>query len=245
MELTYDQIARDAARAGLDLRGAFHPYPGEFGGAGEDQFDAAGADAGATLVLLGFAGGDRFAGFARSREFADGAPHPLDRWSRRLVEGLAADWGGVALFPFGGPPWHPFQRWAMRAEPVHPSPIGLLIHPEYGLWHSYRGAVLLKRRLSLPPRAGDGERETEGEGVGTRSPCEACPARPCLAACPVGAYTVEGFDPAPCAAHLASPAGAPCMEDGCLARRACPVGARHRHGPTQAAFTMAAFLRAR
>ncbi len=35
------------------------------------------------------------------------------------------------------------------------------------------------------------------------------------------------------------------MTGGCLARRACPVGAEQAHGPEQAAFTMRAFLRAR
>jgi len=35
------------------------------------------------------------------------------------------------------------------------------------------------------------------------------------------------------------------MEGGCLARRACPVGAEHAHQPAQAAFHMRAFLAAR
>ena len=39
---------------------------------------------------------------------------PLDRWSRRLIERLARELGGRALFPFGGPPFLPFQRWASQ-----------------------------------------------------------------------------------------------------------------------------------
>ncbi len=30
----------------------------------------------------------------------------------------------------------------MAAEGLKPSPLGLLMHPEYGLWHGYRGAIL-------------------------------------------------------------------------------------------------------
>jgi hypothetical protein len=61
----------------------------------------------------------------------------------------------------------------------------------------------------------------------------------------VGAFSADGYDVAACAAHLKSAAGADCMTGGCLARRACPVGAEHRHAPDQAAFTMRAFLQAR
>src|SRR4030095_137820 len=43
-------------------------------------------------------------------------------------------------------------RWAMRAEAVAPSPLGILIHPDYGLWHAYRGALAFAERLALPPR---------------------------------------------------------------------------------------------
>lgn len=204
------------AEAGLAVRGAFHPGP--------DDGVACG-----TLLLLGFAGELGWPAFARSAEAQDGAPHPLDRWSRRVIDALAASLGGSALYPFGGPPWHPFQRWARRAEPVHPSPLGILIHPDWGLWHSYRGAVALAQRFALEP-------------ADTRpSPCDACAARPCLGACPVGAFTRAGYDVAGCAAHLAAPAGSGCMAAGCAARLACPVGASHRYSAAQAQFYMRAF----
>ena len=78
----------------------------------------------------------------------------------------------------------------------------------------------------------------------TPSPCETCRGRPCLSACPVGAFVVGGYDVPACAAHLKSAAGADCMERGCRARRACPVGAGHVPGPAQASFAMRAFRRA-
>ena len=139
--MTIPLVEKATVAAGLALRGAFHPQP-------EDRLGYG------TLVLLGFAGRIGWSDFAASAEARDGAPDPLDRWSRRVIDALAASLGGVALYPFGGPPWHPFQRWAQRAEPVHSSPLGILIHPDWGLWHSYRGAIALPGRLDLPPPIG-------------------------------------------------------------------------------------------
>jgi ferredoxin len=215
-------IRASIAQAGLAFRGAFHP-------AAEDCVPG---DPG-TLILLGCAGDVGWPAFAASAEARDGAADPLDRWSRRVIDALAARLGGAPLYPFGGPPWLPFQAWARRAEPVAPSPLGLLIHPRWGLWHSYRGAIALAARIALPPP----------ESV--PSPCTRCVGRPCLGACPVGAFTERGYDLAACADHLALPEGRACMMLGCAARRACPIGAAYRHGPARAAFHMRAFRAAR
>ena len=185
-----------------------------------------------TIVLIGVAGRLGWDAFAKSQEARDGERHPLDRFSRRVIDGLARDLGGIALYPFGGPPFFPFQRWARRAEPVHPSPIGLLIHPRYGLWHSYRGALSFADALDVPP------------SKAVPSPCDSCAAKPCLGACPVGAFSLLGYDVPACVAYLRAAEGAECMERGCLARRACPIGADQAHGPEQAAFAMRAFVRA-
>jgi hypothetical protein len=185
------------------------------------------------IVLAGMAGRQGWGAFAASAEAGDGMDDPLDRWSRRVIEALARDLGATAFFPFGGPPFWPFQQWARRSEPVHPSPIGLLIHPRYGLWHSYRGAL------------GFGEALDVREPAAAPSPCDSCRDRPCLNACPVGAFSGSGYDVAACAGHLQDAAGADCLGLGCRARRACPVGAEHAYGPEQANFTMRAFLRAR
>ena len=184
-----------------------------------------------TIVLAGMAGREGWRAFAASPEASDGLDHPLDRWSRRLTEALARELGGKALFPFGGPPFLPFQRWAQRAEPVHSSPIGLLIHPRYGLWHSYRGALGFREALAVP------------EPALVPSPCQSCTGRWCLSACPVGAFSPGAYDVAACAGYLKSAAGRDCMAGGCQARRACPVGVEHAYGPEQASLIMRAFLR--
>jgi len=139
--------------------------------------------------------------------------------------------------PQDGPPFAPFQRWAQRAEAVHPSPLGIAIHPDHGLWHAYRGALLLAPRLALPPRDA------------RPAPCASCDTRSCLSACPVAAFAEPPaaggarYDAARCAAHVAAPAGAACREQGCLARRACPVG--RPYPAAQQRFHMEAFLAVR
>ena len=208
-------------RAGLVPRGAFRLKADERRGS---------LAAVRTIVLAGMAGHDGWDAFAASPEASDGCADPLDRWSRRVIEALARELGATALFPFGGPPWLPFQQWARRAEPVHASPIGILIHPRYGLWHSYRGALGFSEALAVP------------EPEAAASPCDSCSGRWCLKACPVGAFSGSGYDAGACAAHVKSAAGADCMGLGCRARRACPVGAEHAYPPEQANFHMRAFL---
>ena len=158
--------------------------------------------------------------------------------SARSGEALKAGHMAPPKFPSsrivpGGPPWLPFQRWAMKADSVAPSPLGILIHPDYGLWHAYRGAFAFVERLPLPPR----EQRP--------SPCDSCIERPCLSACPVGAFTPGRYDVARCRDHVAGPAGRACREEGCLARLACPIGRAHAYPAAEMAFHMAAFLAGR
>lgn len=217
----------DALRPhGLALRGGLHPV------AGDGAPDVGGRPCG-TILLLGNVGGSLWPSFSASPELADGAPHALDRWTRRVLDSLAPGLGATALFPFGGPPYLPFQRWAMKADSVASSPLGILIHPDYGLWHAYRGAFAFADRLPLSSL----DRRT--------SPCDSCIDRPCLSTCPVGAFTPAGYDVETCRDHVAVPEGRACLEEGCLARRACPVGREHAYPPAQMAFHMAAFLAAR
>ena len=194
--------------------------------------DVPGVPAGvATLVLLGWAGSEPWSVFAASAEFVDGAADPLDRWTRRVVDDLAREVGATPLYPFGGPPWLPFQAWALRAGIARKSPIGLLIHPRYGLWHSYRAALAFVDPIAFPPQAA------------MPSPCDTCVDKPCLSACPVDAYTTAGFAVDACRTHLAK-TNTPCRSDGCLARDACPVGHAWRSGAEQIRFHQSAFMRA-
>lgn len=211
------EIAERAAREGLAVTGAFHP--GSEDGAPQGT---------GTLILLGYGGPEMWRVFSASPEKADGARHPLDRWSARVIEAMAAELGAEALFPFGGPPYQPFIRWTYAGEPLHQSRLGMSIHPERGLWSGWRGALALSERLDLPPVPV------------TDHPCDGC-AMPCRAACPVGAFTDAGYDAAACRAHLSGPEGGACRTRGCLARRACPVGTALAQSNEQAAFHLEAF----
>ncbi|WP_373355677.1 ferredoxin [Pseudoroseicyclus sp. CXY001] len=162
--------------------------------------------------------------FAGSPERADGLEDPLDRWSARVLGAVARAHGASAVYPFGGPPYRPFIRWAERSGRAYASPVTLLVDGVAGLFFSARGALLVGWEAALPPLP---------------SPCPACP-QPCRSACPAGALTPAGYDVARCHRWLDSDAGSMCMEGGCLVRRACPVGAGLRL-PAQSEFHMKAF----
>ena len=222
----FDAIADAVERTGLKVRGGFHPGP-------EDGVPRlrSGTEA-ATLVLVGNVGSSVWAPFAAAG-FLGRTEHPLDDWSREVISKLAHDHGAEPLFPFGGPPFLPFIRWALRADTVWPSIMGPLIHPRYGLWHAYRGALSFPERFKLPL-----------PDTAARRPCDDCPEQPCLAPCPVGAVRAGDFDAAGCADWLTEQPRCECRKAGCLARRACPVGREHAYAPAHAAFHMAAFSEA-
>lgn len=201
---------------GLVVRGGFYP----------DESD--GLDPGVgTVVLIGNVGSAMWRPFSEARPTGR---HPMDEWTMRLLGPLADSLGVQVVYPFSGPPYYPFQRWAMRAEGLTSSPIGPLIHGKHGLWHAYRGALLIDERLTLP------------SPQHPPSPCESCATRPCLGACPVGAFSLKGYDVEACVAHVSSADGVTCRTKGCLARQACPVGTPY--STPQQAFHMEMFLRA-
>ena len=182
------------------------------------------------VILIGNAGPDMFRRFARERNPAQDS---MDSWTRDAVTMLAGDLGAKAVHPFEmDPPW-PFLTWARRGGAGHVSPLGLNIHPVYGLWHAYRAALLFPVQFDLP---------VQQPGP---HPCETCETKPCLSACPVNAFDGTSYDVPSCFSHIASDAGSDCMARGCLARHACPVGQDHAYAPAQAQFHMRAFLKAR
>lgn len=228
--MTEQRPAIDAIRAalkphGLFLRGVVHFREAAGAPRLEDGRLAA------SVVLVGNVGGSIWPAFTRWREgrVDRGGDDPLDGWSKAVIRPIAARGGATAWFP-SDPPWQPFQQWAMRAEGLKASPLGILIHPVYGLWHGYRGALGLAAAIDAEP------------AVSLAShPCESCPGKPCLSACPAAAVRPDAFDVAACRAHLRSSDGqAGCMAAGCLARAACPVGAGYRYGADQLRFHMAA-----
>lgn len=154
--------------------------------------------------------------------------NPLDTWSREVIGAVAEKFGARAVSP-SDKPYLPFQQWAMRAEGLKPSPLGILMHPHYGLWHAYRGALLFEDEISV-----------QAVEVATHL-CDGCVEKPCLKSCPVNAYSGEGFAYQSCLAHVRGADGQPCRTGGCLDRNACPHGTAYRYPMEVQAFHMAAF----
>jgi hypothetical protein len=180
-----------------------------------------------TVVMIGNAGGTMWPRFRREQT---PGPNPLDRWTRSVLQPIANRFGADYVHP-SDEPFQPFQRWAQRADDVWQSPIGLMIHPEFGLWHAYRGAFLFAGEVGGLPMVG-----------GRSRPCDTCADRPCMSTCPVDAFTEQGYDAEACAGHVRSGTEPTCLTDGCAARCACPVGTAQRYGPDQMRFHMGAFV---
>ena len=188
--------------------------------------------AGASIALVGNIGSSYWPVFADSPEYRDGQVDPLDRWSRRVGGQLADAIGAKAVYPFEGPPYFPFQQWAKRTGSLTHSAMGLMIHPRYGLWHSYRFGLLM-------PAAGG---LVAHQLIAQQSPCESCVAKPCLNTCPVGAFDLVGYDVDACAQYLKKTPRARCHSEGCLARLSCQVGLKYQYDCAEHRFHLRAFL---
>ncbi len=184
-----------------------------------------------SIALVGNIGSSFWPVFSQSPEYHDGQPDPLDRWSRRIAQSVAEEIDAIPIFPFEGPPYYPFQQWAKRAEGLHQSPLGLMIHPEHGLWHAYRFGLLLPESSHQPQPE-----------IPKESPCLSCQTQPCLHSCPVDAFSANGYDVAKCASYLNRTPEAGCHQQGCQARNACPVGESYRYQTPQHLFHLRAFL---
>lgn len=125
-----------------------------------------------SLVMVWNAGLQMWQAFAGSFDIPQ--QNPMDTWTRRVVDPIASAFKAQALFPFDSPPYHPFQQWAQRTEPILPSPIGALIHLMHGLWHAYWAEFIFDHRVDM---------STIKKAL---SPCKSCVDKPCLTACSVG-----------------------------------------------------------
>jgi hypothetical protein len=209
---------------GLFLRGTVNFAEGERAPSLENGASAT------SVVLIGNIGGSIWEPFTRWREGEPdrGGTDPLDNWTKRVILPVAEATGATAYFP-SDPPWQPFQQWAMRAEGLKPSPLGVLIHPRYGLWHGYRGALGFGR---TSPATGE---------VAPGHPCDCCEGKPCVSSCPAQALESGTFDVGRCRMYLRmeTKAGG-CLAGGCRSRGGCPIGRDYQYSPEQLHFHMAA-----
>lgn len=222
----YEEVAAAIEPTGMIARGGFEPGPADGVASLSDGRTVR------TVIVVGNVGGTIWQRFRREeRDVAE----PLDDWTRRMLEPVAARFGAGYVHP-SDEPFIPMQRWAQRADDVFDSPIGLLIHPDHGLWHAYRGALLFGEPVvGLPPTGR------------SASPCASCADQPCRTACPVDAFTTDGtvlvgYDHVRCRDHVRSGREPRCLIRGCAARRACPVNADGAYDVDQMTFHMRAFV---
>ena len=183
-----------------------------------------------SLLLIGQGGQGYWPVFSQSPEFHDQQPNPIDRWSQRIGDELAQQHKGQALYPFSGPPYWPFLSWANSANSTAPSRLGMHLHRDYGLWHSYRFALLLPYAIDI-------------EAVSAyQAPCSSCQ-QMCVSSCPVGAFNKEGtYDVATCRSYVRQNPQSTCFTGGCQARLACPEG-RGSHELAQHQYHMQVFAK--
>src|SRR5262245_20527333 len=180
-----ERLAAALDEDGLILRGGFVFGAHEWAPAGLSGRPAR------SIILVGQAGAAPWPFFLRwlERQESRCLSDPLDTWSGEVIGNAARQVSARAVSP-SDKPYLPFQQWAMRAEGLKPSPLGILMHPEFGLWHAYRGALLFDRELPIRP------------AEKTIHLCERCNGKPCLNACPVGAFSNAGYAHADCLAHV-------------------------------------------
>ncbi|MCK7612408.1 hypothetical protein [Roseibium sediminicola] len=218
------ELTERLAAAGFLCLGGFEPEPSSL------VPPLPGGGAARSLLLIGSTGPSIWRSLSKSPETLDGYADPLDRYTRRVLTEIAATEGFGVVFPFDGPPYHPFQQWAKKCGGFSQSPMGVLAHRDLGPWAGFRAAFLSENPL------------VTGEGTGAPGPCESCGGKPCINACPANALSeAAGYDVPRCRAHLKADRNADCWS-GCLARRACPYGAEHQQGPANARFHMESFI---
>jgi hypothetical protein len=228
MPVDLKALEEDLRPTGLILRGGFDFRADETRPAGPCGEPAA------SVVLIGNAGAGYWPVFMRWRKAQPaGLADPLDAWSRTVVEDVAETCRARVIMP-SDRPYAPFQRWAMRAEGLRPSPLGILMHPDYGLWHAYRAALLFDVPLSAKKGAGEPDASIHR--------CDLCVGKFCLNTCPADAFADGGFDHAGCLSHVRSDAKPGCR-DGCRARNACPHGHAYRYEAEVQRFHMDHFAR--
>lgn len=187
-------------------------------------------------LLIGNFGKTMWQVFSKSPEFRDHARDPMNRWTKRVLDDIAGALGARVVYPFDEPYW-PFQKLAQKAANVQPSPLGILIHSKFGLWHAFRGLIVFDDTAEY-------ESQIKALTVHADSlihPCESCFEKPCLNACPVGAFTGERLDVKSCFAHLDGGNTPDCMQLGCQARCACPIAKEHQYDDAQMKFHMQSY----
>lgn len=148
------------------------------------------------------------------------AEHPLEAFVRGVVASADPEPGAERTWVFADVRQQDvpdFQSLAIRAGLGWRSRLKLVLHPRFGPWQALRAVMVTTAEL---PQAGP----LPGEG-----PCNGC-SRPCASACPAGALNSGELSWRRCLAYRALVRR---CDQGCAARRACPVGEGYRYSSQQ------------
>ena len=177
--------------------------------------------------------------FQKSSFYADQLPNPLDRWTKSVLEKLSLKTRTELALPFDRP-FPPIQEWTKRATGISNSPLGILMHPRYGLWFGLRGVFFFKVNVE-----NQDVNKLIHRQFNDNKPCDLCVEKPCLSGCPVSAFDESGLNVNTCFSHLAKTISSSfepdCLSNGCAAREACPVGNEYRYCSEQMHFHMKSY----
>lgn len=178
---------------------------------------------GARSIVVVASGGRAF--WERLAPPAPDDPHPIDRAGQEAIAAALPRLAGARLLSLEERDRFDLRRLGAAAGIGVVSPhLLLLIHPTFGPWVSVRGLVAVDAALPAT-------------GPLAVEPCAGCP-RPCLDACPAGAYSrATPFDVERCGRHRLrsdeAPAPPVSCASRCHARDACVVGREHAYGDAE------------
>lgn len=130
-------------------------------------------------------------------------------------------------------PYAPFQSWAKRAHIGYSSPLGMLVHPKWGLWFAFRAAILSTDKI---------EGLIDNPYNEEISPCIPCSDKPCISNCPAKAVKAECFNYQNCQNYLRDNSHSHCATYSCIARNSCPIGQEYRYSDEHQKFHMALYV---
>lgn len=175
------------------------------------------------LVLLGHGGQTMWQQLQASQP---PATDPVDTYSIQLAQQFIDMYLDAApsrlLYPTADPYLLPLTQLGELAGWSRPTPLGLGIHPDFGLWFAYRAAFLTS--AALQPTAPISNPDAAYA-------CQQCQAKPCIRQCPAQAVQRHQFHLAACVDYRLAPQSA--CADRCLARMACPEAPAHRYSLAQ------------
>lgn len=119
----------------------------------------------------------------------------------------------------------PLQKLGRELNLSRPSPLGLDINFDFGIWFAFRGVMITKK--NIPSILSDS----------FQSPCISCETKDCVANCPVGATSLSlNFNLKACG-EFRFKESSDCA-DRCLARISCPYKSEHRYELEQTKYHM-------